>query len=280
MSIDWGEMITWSNAFDIVDILLVWYLVYKLIMILKGTRSIQLLKGIGIIVLIKLAAVTLQLQTIDWIMNRVIQWGVVAVIIVFQPEIRRGLEHLGKTGFRKKAKRSVNMSERLVTELDKAVQYMAKRKIGALISIEQQGLLDEYAATGIRIGGEVTNQLLINIFIPNTPLHDGAVIIQDYKIATAASYLPLSESSFIPKELGTRHRAAIGLCEVSDAITIIVSEETGGVGIAHKTSLLREMNRDDFVAYLTDQLVVEEEEEKTTNFIQDFFDNTKWGGSE
>jgi diadenylate cyclase len=96
VSIDWGEVITWSNAFDIVDILLVWYLVYKLIMILKGTRSIQLLKGIGIIVLIKLAAVTLQLQTIDWIMNRVIQWGVVAVIVVFQPEIRKGLEHLGK----------------------------------------------------------------------------------------------------------------------------------------------------------------------------------------
>lgn len=111
-------------------------------------------------------------------------------------------------------------------------------------------------------------------------MHDGAVIIQDYKIATAASYLPLSESSFIPKELGTRHRAAIGLGEVSDAITHHRFGRDRGVSIAHKTSLLREMNRDDFVAYLTDRLVVEEEEEKTTNFIQDFFDNTKWGGSE
>ena len=233
MSIDWGEVITWSNAFNLLDILIVWYLVYKLIMIFKGTRAIQLLKGVGIFVLIKFAAVFLQLQTIDWIMNRVIQWGVVAVIIVFQPEIRKGLEHLGKTGFRKRSKRTINAGERLVAELDKAVQYMAKRKIGALISLEVQDSLDEYASTGIPIGGVVTNQLLINIFIPNTPLHDGAVIIQDYKIATAASYLPLSESSLIPKELGTRHRAAIGLSEVSDAITIIVSEETGGISIAH-----------------------------------------------
>ncbi|CZR01145.1 Hypothetical protein Tpal_2610 [Trichococcus palustris] len=280
MSIDWGEMITWSNAFNLLDILIVWYLVYKLIMIFKGTRAIQLLKGVGIFVLIKFAAVFLQLQTIDWIMNSVIQWGVVAVIIVFQPEIRKGLEHLGKTGFRKRSKRTINAGERLVAELDKAVQYMAKRKIGALISLEEQDSLDEYASTGIPIGGVVTNQLLINIFIPNTPLHDGAVIIQDYKIATAASYLPLSESSLIPKELGTRHRAAIGLSEVSDAITIIVSEETGGISIAHGNRLLREMTRENFVAYLTDQLVVEDQEEKSTNFIQDIFDNMKWGSSE
>jgi diadenylate cyclase len=280
VSIDWGEMITWSNAFNLLDILIVWYLVYKLIMIFKGTRAIQLLKGVGIFVLIKFAAVFLQLQTIDWIMNSVIQWGVVAVIIVFQPEIRKGLEHLGKTGFRKRSKRTINAGERLVAELDKAVQYMAKRKIGALISLEEQDSLDEYASTGIPIGGVVTNQLLINIFIPNTPLHDGAVIIQDYKIATAASYLPLSESSLIPKELGTRHRAAIGLSEVSDAITIIVSEETGGISIAHGNRLLREMTRENFVAYLTDQLVVEDQEEKSTNFIQDIFDNMKWGSSE
>jgi len=279
VSIDWGEVITWSNAFNLLDILIVWYLVYKLIMILKGTRAIQLLKGVGIFFLIKFAAVFLQLQTIDWIINRVIQWGVVAVIIVFQPEIRRGLEHLGKTGFRKRSKRTVNAGEHLVTELDKAVQYMAKRKIGALISLELQDSLDEYASTGIPIGGAVTNQLLINIFIPNTPLHDGAVIIQDYKIETAASYLPLSESSFISKELGTRHRAAIGLSEVSDALTIIVSEETGGISIAHTNRLLREMTREDFVAYLTDQLVVEDQEEKPTNFIQDIFENMKWGNS-
>lgn len=280
MNFDLDNILSWQNLTNVIDIVLVWYLINKLITILKGTRAIQLLKGVFVIVLIKMGAVLLDLSTIDWIINQIIRWGVVAVIIVFQPEIRRGLEHLGKTGFRNRANRMVKTSDYFIQEIDKAIQYMAKRKIGALISIELNDLLDEYAHTGIQIGGDLSNQLLINIFIPNTPLHDGAVIVQDFKITSAASYLPLSENPLISKELGTRHRAAIGLSEVTDAVTIIVSEETGGISIAHKNRLYRDMSREDFVGYLSDQLVFEEDDKTTKpNLIQEFLDNLKWGNS-
>lgn len=280
MNFDLDNILSWQNLTNVIDILLVWYLINKLITILKGTRAIQLLKGVFVIILIKMGAVLLDLSTIDWIINQIIRWGVVAVIIVFQPEIRRGLEHLGKTGFRNRANRRVKTSDYFIQEIDKAIQYMAKRKIGALISIELNDLLDEYAHTGIQIGGDLSNQLLINIFIPNTPLHDGAVIVQDFKITSAASYLPLSENPLISKELGTRHRAAIGLSEVTDAVTIIVSEETGGISIAHKNRLYRDMSREDFVGYLSDQLVFEEDDKtEKPNLIQEFLDNLKWGNS-
>lgn len=280
MNFDLDNILSLQNLTNVIDIVLVWYLINKLITILKGTRAIQLLKGVFVIILIKMGAVLLDLSTIDWIINQIIRWGVVAVIIVFQPEIRRGLEHLGKTGFRNRANRMVKTSDYFIQEIDKAIQYMAKRKIGALISIELNDLLDEYAHTGIQIGGDLSNQLLINIFIPNTPLHDGAVIVQDFKITSAASYLPLSENPLISKELGTRHRAAIGLSEVTDAVTIIVSEETGGISIAHKNRLYRDMSREDFVGYLSDQLVFEEDDKTTKpNLIQEFLDNLKWGNS-
>ena len=280
MNFDLDNILSWQNLTNVIDIVLVWYLINKLITILKGTRAIQLLKGVFVIVLIKMGAVLLDLSTIDWIINQIIRWGVVAVIIVFQPEIRRGLEHLGKTGFRNRANRRVKTSDYFIQAIDKAIQYMAKRKIGALIAIELNDLLDEYAHTGIQIGGDLSNQLLINIFIPNTPLHDGAVIVQDFKITSAASYLPLSENPLISKELGTRHRAAIGLSEVTDAVTIIVSEETGGISIAHKNRLYRDMSREDFVGYLSDQLVFEEDDKtEKPNLIQEFLDNLKWGNS-
>lgn len=283
MNFDLENILSWQNAANILDIILVWYLVYKLIYILKGTRAVQLVQGVLIVVLLKLLAVFLQLETIDWIINQVVRWGVVAVIIIFQPEIRRGLEHLGKAGFRNRTKTLARTGEMFVQELDKAVQYMARRKIGALISIELQDSLEEYARTGIPINGNVSNQLLINIFIPNTPLHDGAVIIQDFKITSAASYLPLSENPLISKDLGTRHRAAIGLSEVTDSVTIVVSEETGGISVAHQNKLHREMSREDFVAYLTEQFVIEEEEhddDHKPSLIQEFFDYLKWGNSE
>lgn len=280
MNFDLESILNWQNLTNVIDIVLVWYLINKIITILKGTRAIQLLKGVFVIVLIKMGAVLLDLSTIDWIINQIIRWGVVAVIIVFQPEIRRGLEHLGKTGFRNRANRMVKTSDYFIQEIDKAIQYMARRKIGALVSIELDDLLDEYARTGIQIGGELSNQLLINIFIPNTPLHDGAVIVQDFKITSAASYLPLSENPLISKELGTRHRAAIGLSEITDALTIIVSEETGGISITHQNRLYRDMTREDFVAYLSDHLVVDEDDEtEKSNLLQEFLDSLKWGNS-
>ncbi|WP_034551320.1 diadenylate cyclase CdaA [Carnobacterium funditum] len=276
MSMDWPQLFTWRTFINAVDILVVTFFIYQLIKILKGTKAIQLLKGIAVIMLIKIGSFFLQLQTVDWIVDLVIQWSVLAFIIIFQPELRRGLEHLGRGTFFKNTNRKTNPAKKMIQQLDQAVQYMAKRRIGALISIQMETELDEYIATGIPLDADISGELLINIFIPNTPLHDGAVMIKDYKIAAAAGYLPLSESSLIPKELGTRHRAAIGLSEVTDAITIIVSEETGDVSISHRGDLLRELSKDDFIKFLSKKLILPEEEIKKSSF-QEFFDNFKKG---
>ncbi|WP_407391421.1 diadenylate cyclase CdaA [Carnobacterium jeotgali] len=278
MSIDWSQLITWRNFLNVVDILVVTFFIYQLIKILRGTRAVQLLKGIAVIMLIKIVSFFLGLQTLDWIVDLVIQWSVLAIIIIFQPELRRGLEHLGRGSIFNRAKRKINPGENLVQQLAKAVQYMAKRRIGALISIQMDTELDEFIGTGIALDANISSELLINIFIPNTPLHDGAVIIRDYKIASAASYLPLSESTLISKELGTRHRAAIGLSEVTDAVTIIVSEETGGVSISYKGELLRELSKDDFEKFLRKNLIVVEKEAKKNSF-QELVDSFKKGAS-
>ena len=278
MSIDWSQVVTWRNFLNVVDILVVTFFIYQLIKILRGTRAVQLLKGIAVIIIIKIVSFFLELQTVDWIVDLVIQWSVLAMIIIFQPEMRRGLEHLGRGSFFNRTKRKVNPGENLVQHLVKAVQYMAKRRIGALISIQMDTELDEFIGTGIPLDADISSELLINIFIPNTPLHDGAVIIRDYKIASAASYLPLSESTLISKELGTRHRAAIGLSEVTDAITIIVSEETGGVSVSYKGELLRELSKEDFEKFLSKNLIIVEEEEKKNSF-QELVDSFKKGAS-
>ena len=165
-------------------------------------------------------------------MDQIVSWAVIGIIVIFQPEIRRGLERLGRTPiFNGRGESAHTQSVKMVQELDKAIQYMSKRRIGALITIQQDTGLDDYIETGIKLDADISGELLINIFIPNTPLHDGAVIINNNRIAVAAAYLPLSDNSMIPKRLGTRHRAAVGISEVTDAVTIVVSEETGGVTI-------------------------------------------------
>ncbi|MER1955358.1 MAG: diadenylate cyclase CdaA [Desemzia incerta] len=278
MSIDWSLLFTWRSLINIIDVLIVAFFIYQLIIVVRGTRAVQLLKGIAIIVLIKVGSYFFQLQTVEWIVDLVIQWAVLALIIIFQPEMRRGLEHLGRGSLFNRKKKKKNPGEDLVSSILKSVQYMSKRRIGALIAIEMETGLEEYVNTGISMGADISGELLINTFIPNTPLHDGAVIIQDYKIASAASYLPLSESSLISKELGTRHRAAIGLSEVSDALTVVVSEETGGVSITQNGNLYRDLSREDFEVFLTKALV-SEEEEQTVNPIQTFFNGFKKGAS-
>lgn len=278
MSIDWSLLFTWRSLINIIDVLIVAFFIYQLIIVVRGTRAVQLLKGIAIIVLIKVGSYFFQLQTVEWIVDLVIQWAVLALIIIFQPEMRRGLEHLGRGSLFNRKKKKKNLGEDLVSSILKSVQYMSKRRIGALIAIEMETGLEEYVNTGISMGADISGELLINTFIPNTPLHDGAVIIQDYKIASAASYLPLSESSLISKELGTRHRAAIGLSEVSDALTVVVSEETGGVSITQNGNLYRDLSREDFEVFLTKALVTEEEEQ-TVNPIQTFFNGFKKGAS-
>lgn len=258
----------------VLDILLVWYLIYKLLMYARGTQMMNLLKGVGIFLVAKSVSSVMGLQTVDWLLGQVLSWGVVAMIILFQPELRRALEILGRDLFKNRKNKS-NRSEKLINDIEKSVQYMSKRKIGALISIEGEDGLGEYISTGIPLDAEVSNQLLINIFIPNTPLHDGAVIISNYEIAAASCYLPLSESTLIPKELGTRHRAAIGLSEVSDAVTIIVSEETGDISVVKGDTMNRALSREDFRRVLEEYLFVEEEGQKDIiQIVRDFLNDS------
>ncbi|MBO0477091.1 diadenylate cyclase CdaA [Vagococcus sp. DIV0080] len=264
----------------LIDILVVWFVIYKLIMLLNGTKAIQVFKGIAVIIIIRIVSDVIGLSTVSWLMNQVITYGAIAAIVIFQPEVRRGLEHLGRGSILKSSRKKENNKDRLINQLDEAVQYMSKRKIGALISIEKKDSLVDYVETGISLDSDISSQLLINIFIPNTPLHDGAVIIRDDKIASACSYLPLSESSLIPKEYGTRHRAAIGLSEVSDSLTLIVSEETGDVSIAHSNKFLPHLSKEEYLAILNKELIEKEEESKNnglTQFLEDFIHGFKGG---
>lgn len=276
--IDWSALWSWVTVVNIIDIAIVTFVIYQLIKIVRGTRAIELLKGIVVILAIKAFSAVFQLQTTEYIVDFVIQWSALALIIIFQPELRRGLEHLGRGSLFSRKKKS-NPSEVMVDNIAYAIQYMGKRRIGALISIEMDSGLDEYIHTGIPLKADISSELLINIFIPNTPLHDGAVILKDYRIATAASYLPLSESPAIPKKLGTRHRAAIGLSEVSDAITIVVSEETGDISIARSGNLITEMSSEDVVNYLNKELVMTEKQKETQGPLTQVIEEIRKGVS-
>ncbi|WEV71417.1 diadenylate cyclase CdaA [Lactobacillus sp. ESL0785] len=278
MHLNFTNVFTWSNFSLVLDVLIIWFLVYHLIILIRGTKAVQLAKGIVLIFIVRIIAGILQLHTTTWLIDQIVSWSVVGIIVIFQPEIRRGLEHLGRMpifGGREESARDESI--RFIKELDKAIQYMSKRRIGALITIQQETGLEDYIETGIKLNAHVTGELLINIFIPNTPLHDGAVIInQDHQIAVAAAYLPLSDSSMIPKRLGTRHRAAVGISEVTDAITIVVSEETGGVTITRNGRFLLDLSRDEYLKYLKAELVPKKE--KSTKWYQKILSKIwKWG---
>ncbi|AOF48748.1 diadenylate cyclase CdaA [Tetragenococcus halophilus] len=257
---------------NILDILVVWYLVYKLIQMVQGTKAIQLFKGVVMFIAIRFLAEVIGLHTLSWLMDQVITYGVIAAIVIFQPEIRRGLEHLGRTTFFTPTKTEKDQGETMIQAFDKAIQYMAKRKIGALITIERNTGLEEYVETGISLDADITGELLINIFIPNTPLHDGAVIVRNGKVAVSSAYLPLSDSNMISKEYGTRHRAAVGVSEVSDALTIVVSEETGGVTLTLNNQMYNELSQEEYLKLLRDTLVVENTEKSKKNFFRSLLD--------
>lgn len=277
MHFNLSNLFTWNNFSIAIDILIIWYLVYRLIMLIRGTKAVQLAKGIVFIFIVRIIAGLLQLRAVTYIVDQIVSWAVIGIIVIFQPEIRRGLERLGRTPiFSGRGESAHAKSVKMVQELDKAIQYMSKRRIGALITIQQDTGLDDYIETGIKLDADITGELLINIFIPNTPLHDGAVIINNDRIAVAAAYLPLSDSSMIPKRLGTRHRAAVGISEVTDAVTIVVSEETGGVTITKNGRFLLDLTREEYLKYLNAQLVPKEE--KKIPWIRRVINKVwKWG---
>ncbi|CCF02747.1 diadenylate cyclase CdaA [Streptococcus macedonicus] len=259
----WATLVEnpWTIVVHILDILIVAYFIYRLIKAFAGTKIMSLIQGVVFFILLKFVAEWIGFTTITYLMNQVITYGVIAGVVIFAPEIRSGLEKFGRSTQVFLQTQQVSDEEKLVEALVKSVAYMSPRKIGALIAIERTQTLQEYISTGIPLNADISSQLLINIFIPNTPLHDGAVIIRGNKIVTACSYLPLSESMAISKNFGTRHRAAIGLSENSDALTIVVSEETGGISITSKGEFLHDLTKENFEAILRTQLITEVEEE-------------------
>lgn len=238
---------------DILEIIIISVIVYQIIKWVQFTRAWTLFKGVIMLLLFALFAAVFQLNTISWLLSNSLSVGITAAIIIFQPELRRALEQLGRknlfrnfifsSGEYGEAKNA--MTEKTIVEIVKASFEMGRVKTGALMVIEQSVALGEYERTGIAVDGILTSQLLINIFEHNTPLHDGAVIIRGNRIVSATCYLPLTDSLEIGKELGTRHRAAVGISEVSDSITIIVSEETGAVSLAKDGKLYRNLTREE-----------------------------------
>lgn len=269
---------TWDIIVNLLDIFVVWFLIYRLFELVRGTKAVQLLKGVAIFIGIRIIAELIGLHTLSWLMNQIITYGVIAAIIIFQPEVRRGLEHLGRSAFFKTSKKEELDDERMILAFDKAIQYMSKRKIGALVTIQRSTGLEEYIETGIDLDADITGELLINIFIPNTPLHDGAVIVKDGKIAVASAYLPLSDSMLIPKEFGTRHRAAVGISEVSDAVTFIVSEETGGVSITLNNDFLHDLTQEEYLAVMRRELLPDEKNAVRKSLLQTFLEGLTKGG--
>ncbi|KGA95788.1 membrane protein [Alkalihalobacillus alcalophilus ATCC 27647 = CGMCC 1.3604] len=249
------DIVIFEYLGQIVDILLVTFVIYKLIMIIRGTRAVQLVKGITVVLAVWFISRLFGLRTLEFIMTQTVTYGVLAVIIIFQPELRRALEQLGRGRFfsgRSAPQEEVN--QRSVEAIIKASTYMGKRRIGALMSIERETGMTDYVETGIQMNANLTSELLINTFIPNTPLHDGAVIIKDNRILAAGCYLPLSENPFISKELGTRHRAALGVSEVTDCLTVIVSEETGSISLTKNGELHRDIDEEKLRDLLNDEL--------------------------
>ena len=234
---------------DTIEIIIIAFLLYNILVWIKDTRAWALLKGIIVIGVFTLIAFILNLRTILWIASKTINVGIIALVIIFQPELRRALEQLGRKKiltsiFRFEGEKDERFSNKTINELIRATFDLAKDKTGALIVLEQEMMLQEYEKTGIEIDAVVTSQLLINIFEHNTPLHDGAVIIRDNRVIAATCYLPLSDNMSLSKSLGTRHRAAIGISEVTDSFTIIVSEETGSVSVAVGGELIHDMDGD------------------------------------
>lgn len=252
----WDDITTYAHlpqaiaVTDIIEIAIIATLFYYMLVWIKNTRAWTLLKGVLVILMFIMLAAIFQMNTIIWIAEKLVSVAVIAIAVIFQPEMRKALESLGRHRllmrfFNFEGNKTIGkFSDKTVTELVRACFEMGKVKTGALIVVEDEMMLTEYERTGIAVDGIVSSQLLINIFEKNTPLHDGAVIVRGDRVVSATCYLPLSDSLTLSKDLGTRHRAAVGISEVSDSMTIAVSEETGRVSIAIGGELYRNVDAD------------------------------------
>ena len=253
---------------DVIEILIIAFLVYHLMLWIRNTKAWMLLKGIAVLAIFILLAAIFNMNTILWLARNSINVLATAAIVVFQPELRRALEKIGQrdfwNAFMPFERTSLNgkFTEETIEAIVSACYEMGKVKTGALIVVERDIVLTEYEHTGIALDCIVSNQVLINIFEHNTPLHDGAVIIRGDRVASATCYLPLTDSLELGKELGTRHRAAVGISEVSDSYTVVVSEETGAISLAHERRLIRNLTGND-VRYILMRAITTKETDKT-----------------
>lgn len=243
-----GLSLPQMTIIDIAEMIIIAFAIYQVIMWVKNTRAWMLVKGIIFLLVFSIIAMILQMDVILWIFKNAISVGIIALIIVFQPELRSALEQLGRknvfSSLFSSDDEDQNLSDKSIVEIVKASITMSREKTGALIVIEDAINLKENEKNGIYINADISSQLLINIFEHNTPLHDGAVIIREDRILAATCYLPLSDNLELSKELGTRHRAAVGISEISDSLTIVVSEETGAISIARFGYLTRNITSD------------------------------------
>lgn len=214
---------------DFADIIIVAYILYKAIKLVRETRAEQLVKGIVVLVVVTQLSQWLQLSTLNYILRNTMQVGVVALLVVFQPELRRALEKVGRVSLLTTSKEDI---ENIVNEIANAAGALSSEKTGALVVIERETKIGDIISTGTKLEADLSAELLVNLFVPKTPLHDGAVIVRDGRIVSAACILPLTQNNRLSRELGTRHRAAIGVSEVSDAVVVVVSEETGKISVA------------------------------------------------
>ncbi|MDQ2087346.1 diadenylate cyclase CdaA [Herbivorax sp. ANBcel31] len=249
----------WDIVKALIDVGIVSYVIYKIIKLVKETRAWQLLKGVLVIIIASWLSEVLGFKTIAFILRITIQYMAIALVVLFQPELRRGLEKIGRSKFRKiflfEEEADTIKVRALIEEIIKAVTSMAKTYTGALIVIERETKIGEIVNSGIQIDASVTSELLANIFSPNTPLHDGAVVIRENEIKAAACFLPLTENPNISNDLGTRHRAALGITEVSDSIVIVVSEESGKISVALNGGLTRNLTSDNLRKALNKNLL-------------------------
>ena len=261
---DFTGIIRSMTFFDVLDILLVAVIVYEIIKLLKETRAMQLMKGIVAILLFYFMTSILELKTISFLLKSVLQIGLLALLILFQPELRKALEHMGRSDFSSLNFFSQPTEMKDITKIKKTIDIFAeacgklsKKKTGALIVFERKTKLGEIAKTGTIVDATPSVELIGNIFFVNTPLHDGAMIVRDGKIHAAGCFLPLSENYTISSELGTRHRAALGMSENSDAVVVVVSEETGLITVAQNGRLIRGLTSEQLSAKLKAELIVQ-----------------------
>jgi len=239
---------------DIIDILIVAVIIYELLLLTRHTRGSALLKGLFLLLVIMVVSNLLGLKSLNWLLLAILQNGALVLVILFQPELRKALERMGRSKLLTKSNRRNVDEERdtVISEIVQTVVDLSRRRVGALLVFERQTGLEDVIETGTRLNAEVSAPLLENIFEPNTPLHDGAAVIRDDQVIAAACILPLAEASGVSRELGTRHRAAVGISENTDAAVVVVSEETGIVSMARDGALKRPLSTDELKAFLND----------------------------